>query len=557
MAVGTERRVMRVIGGLAALVAASLLVTTPAHGASVVDQSTQAQGFNSAWLGSGQTIAQRFTALRTGALTSVDVYVSRQRQDNTNLTVSIFGVGSGGTPTGNALATRLLTPAEVMALPFSRPVNPVSTARLNVAFATPPRVVTDTTYAIVVASTDTYPAYHWFSSTTPRNAPKSLQCTSGTWSDYEQLSFAAYVDTEQAGSTEGTTFSNACSNGLYTEPAPTTDDSGPTETNLLGPNGNATIVYDQDFTGVAGTGVTDPLAKIYDSDFSPSPTPVGPEDVNCDRSWRWEQILCDPAPTTDSATTLTKPSQEVGATFDNDAAQEWYAYYVVDLGATQPLSTFQVYQMFADAKTTHVSLAGSPSVGDDRPAVTDAGWFTVLDKSAVGAGTKQSATRVTDPTAFSLGGVSTRYVLLKFWNDGSLGGGTSYLEVGGIKLFGGAGAGSSSGVLSPQRQVFSLSFVAADGTVCATTAQSGEAGTWMPLPVDGQCTPPASNPNARLLGWATSPDFPLAIARRQVDNGWGAYEMHSADGQLTGVFIPAGGSTFVSASGNLHPIFGD
>jgi hypothetical protein len=58
-----------------------------------------------------------------------------------------------------------------------------------------------------------------------------------------------------------------------------------------------------------------------------------------------------------------------------------------------------------------------------------------------------------------------------------------------------------------------------------------------------------------LLGWATSPNFPVEIAKRQVDNGWGAYETFNADGQLTGVFIPAGGATFLSTSGNLFPIW--
>ena len=58
-----------------------------------------------------------------------------------------------------------------------------------------------------------------------------------------------------------------------------------------------------------------------------------------------------------------------------------------------------------------------------------------------------------------------------------------------------------------------------------------------------------------MLGWATSPNFPVEIAKRQVDNGWGAYETFNADGQLTGVFIPAGGATFLSTSGNLFPIW--
>jgi len=37
------------------------------------------------------------------------------------------------------------------------------------------------------------------------------------------------------------------------------------------------------------------------------------------------------------------------------------------------------------------------------------------------------------------------------------------------------------------------------------------------------------------------PDFPQAIAQRQTENGWGAYEIFNANGALISVFIPAGG----------------
>lgn len=79
----------------------------------------------------------------------------------------------------------------------------------------------------------------------------------------------------------------------------------------------------------------------------------------------------------------------------------------------------------------------------------------------------------------------------------------------------------------------------------------------MTLPSADECTQtgPKANPSAKLLGWATDPNFPVAIAQRQVNNGWGAYETFNEDGQLTGVFIPAGGATFVSGSNNLYPIW--
>lgn len=51
--------------------------------------------------------------------------------------------------------------------------------------------------------------------------------------------------------------------------------------------------------------------------------------------------------------------------------------------------------------------------------------------------------------------------------------------------------------------------------------------------------------------------FPSATAQRQVANGWGAYETFNDNGQLTGVFIPAGGYTAVTGDTNLYPIWSE
>lgn len=93
------------------------------------------------------------------------------------------------------------------------------------------------------------------------------------------------------------------------------------------------------------------------------------------------------------------------------------------------------------------------------------------------------------------------------------------------------------------------------GTVCSTTSETSTTGSWLSLPSANECTPPAATPDARLLGWATTPDFPVAIAQRQVDNGWGAYEIFNDEGQITAVFIPAGGATQVSSAATLYPIW--
>ena len=113
-------------------------------------------------------------------------------------------------------------------------------------------------------------------------------------------------------------------------------------------------------------------------------------------------------------------------------------------------------------------------------------------------------------------------------------------------------SGQSSGSLGRTVQI-SLNASADSG--CEGDAVSGVVGTWIELPAASECRPPNASDAAALLGWATDTDFPVAIAQRQVDNGWGAYETKDESGQLTGVFIPAGGSTLLTNDTNLYPIW--
>ncbi len=53
-------------------------------------------------------------------------------------------------------------------------------------------------------------------------------------------------------------------------------------------------------------------------------------------------------------------------------------------------------------------------------------------------------------------------------------------------------------------------------------------------------------------GVATRED-PVAIAQRQVDNGWGAYEIYDANGCLESVFIRLGKSLHLTAVPRLPP----
>jgi hypothetical protein len=126
-----------------------------------------------------------------------------------------------------------------------------------------------------------------------------------------------------------------------------------------------------------------------------------------------------------------------------------------------------------------------------------------------------------------------------------------------VTISSGGGSGGSSTSTAAAPQTVEISLTPGDGTTCRNSSQPGTAGTWISLPGADDCTPPASKAGATLLGWATSPNFPVAIAKRQVDNGWGAYETFNDDGQLTGVFIPAGGATFLSGSGKLYTIWSE
>ena len=90
--------------------------------------------------------------------------------------------------------------------------------------------------------------------------------------------------------------------------------------------------------------------------------------------------------------------------------------------------------------------------------------------------------------------------------------------------------------------------------VCSTEPPTAYVGTWMMLPGQADCHK-AGDANAKLLGWATSPSFPVAIAQRQADNKWGAYDLTDAEGESVALFIPAGWGTFVTGANNLYPIW--
>jgi len=116
-----------------------------------------------------------------------------------------------------------------------------------------------------------------------------------------------------------------------------------------------------------------------------------------------------------------------------------------------------------------------------------------------------------------------------------------------------------TGAASVQREPVMLTLTMPTGLACSAPT-SDASGTWIQLPAANECNDDASSTGRsgeadELLGWATTPDFPTDIAQRQVNNGWGAYELFDESGALSAVFIPAGGWTQASSDTSLFPIW--
>lgn len=187
----------------AASVIVGLVAASPAWAQDTLDQQQVAIGFHSAWLGDTQTVAQPFTAGMSGLLTSVSVDVNRFNNSQTDLRVGVYATASG-VPMGDALASTSLSAAEVAQLPADR-----AAGSLQVEFATPVDVTEGTTYAIVVASSNGYPAFHWLTSAEGTKSRYGNVNQAGTysqadsWSTYEPLAFATYMRAAGAGSSAG------------------------------------------------------------------------------------------------------------------------------------------------------------------------------------------------------------------------------------------------------------------------------------------------------------------------------------------------------------------
>jgi len=91
--------------------------------------------------------------------------------------------------------------------------------------------------------------------------------------------------------------------------------------------------------------------------------------------------------------------------------------------------------------------------------------------------------------------------------------------------------------------------------MCTGGNPSGYTGSWLALPSADECTQTGTDArtDAVLLGWSTSPNFPVARAQDQINRSWGVIDEEI--GGIRMIFIPGGMSTFVSSSNTLYPIW--
>ena len=113
--------------------------------------------------------------------------------------------------------------------------------------------------------------------------------------------------------------------------------------------------------------------------------------------------------------------------------------------------------------------------------------------------------------------------------------------------------GSGSQSVAPQSVNVDIGLDAGD--IPASWSGETTIGSWFSLPASSEVSGTGENAGKEFLGVATSEDFPVEIAQRQIDNGWGAYEIYSDDGSLLSAFIPAGYSVHITAAPRVFAIW--
>lgn len=179
--------------------------------------------------------------------------------------------------------------------------------------------------------------------------------------------------------------------------------------------------------------------------------------------------------------------------------------------------------------------------GDDRIYVTDRSANQLIIQELSTRTTLSTFAVGSTPSALAVSSDGTRaYVVNSASNSVSV-----------IDLTDGS---SSSG--GSQAVTYTLNLSAGEGASCAPSEVSGRQNNWVTLPEAGACTNTTRSGASVLLGFATTPDFPVDIAQRQVTNGWGAYELFNARGEITSVFIPVGGATLMTGTRTMYAIWG-
>lgn len=119
-----------------------------------------------------------------------------------------------------------------------------------------------------------------------------------------------------------------------------------------------------------------------------------------------------------------------------------------------------------------------------------------------------------------------------------------------------SGGADSSGSTSNASalQSFELSFNTSGGLNCDTPSARGTYSSWIQLPTEEACVSPIDRTGSSLLGWSTSADFPVNVAREQLAKGWGTIDSEFNGRRM--IFIPAGGYVYMSGDNNLHAIWG-
>jgi len=113
--------------------------------------------------------------------------------------------------------------------------------------------------------------------------------------------------------------------------------------------------------------------------------------------------------------------------------------------------------------------------------------------------------------------------------------------------------GSGSQSVAPQSVNVDIGLGA--GEIPVSWSSETTIGSWFSLPATSEVSGTGENAGKKFLGVATSEDFPVDIAQRQIDNGWGVYEIYGDDGSLLSAFIPADYSMRITAAPRVFAIW--